>query len=431
MKKFKQTKNALVAVFFATAMSASLTSCDDDDCEPCINGGGTDRLVNECGNPLVYVTGDITSNTTWSSDNIYVLNNRVIVKNNAVLTIEAGTIIKGGSGSEANAKPLVISQGSKIEANGTASQPIIFTTTFDNICIGQKVGTNLDNDDKGLWAGVIILGNAPISPASSNTARIEGIPASIPEGIYGGSAPADNSGTLTYVSIRHGGVELVPGGGNEINGLTLGGVGNGTTINHIEVIGNLDDGIEWFGGTVNVTNALVAYQGDDAFDVDQAYSGTITNVLYIAGDDSDHALEIDGPEGTAVTPDGFTMTGGALKGAGVGEYADFRSDAKGTVQNLYFFGFDAAADVELDNDGVSANYANGALVMSGCVFNAAAGVTLADISADKAATPPAGFDFDVEFAADNNTLGTAAPSFDKSQFIGWSMADNKGLLSDF
>ena len=135
---------------------------------------------------------------------------------------------------------------------------VVFTSIFDNICIGQKVGSNLDNDERGLWAGVIILGNAPISPASSNTARIEGIPASIPEGIYGGSAPADNSGSLTYVSIRHGGVELVPGGGNEINGLTLGGVGNGTTINHIEVIGNLDDGIEWFGGTVNVSNALVA-----------------------------------------------------------------------------------------------------------------------------------------------------------------------------
>lgn len=429
MKNFKLTKNALVAVFFATALSTSLTSCDDDDDKP--KTDPNNGVVNICGDPLVFVDGDISTNTTWTKGNIYVLNNRVIVKNNAVLTIEAGTVIKGGSGSEANAKPLVISQGSKIEARGTVSEPIIFTTIFDNICVGQKVGTNLDNDERGLWAGVIILGSAPISPASSNTARIEGIPASIPEGIYGGSNPSDNSGTLTYVSIRHGGVELVPGGGNEINGLTLGGVGNGTTINHIEVIGNLDDGIEWFGGTVNVEHALVAFQGDDAFDVDQAYSGTITNVLYIAGDDSDHALEIDGPEGTAVTPDGFTINGGALKGAGVGEYADFRSDAKGTVQNLYFFGFAAAADVELDNDGVSANYANGLLLMSGCVFNADATVTLADISADKATTPPAGFDFDVEFAVDNNTLGTAAPSFDKTQFSGWSMSDNKGLLSDF
>lgn len=431
MKNLKLTKNALVAVFFATAMSFSLTSCDDDDDDKITTNPGTGGVTNECGNPLVFVNGDISNNTTWTKGNIYVLNNRVIVKNNSILTIEAGTIIKGGTGSEANAKPLVIAQGSKIEANGTASEPIIFTSIYDNICVGQKVGTNLDNDSRGLWAGLIILGNAPISPATGTTARIEGIPASVAEGIYGGSVPSDNSGTLTYVSIRHGGVELVPGGGNEINGLTLGGVGNGTTINHIEVIGNLDDGIEWFGGTVNVDNALVAYQGDDAFDVDQAYSGTITNVLYIAGADSDHALEIDGPEGTAVTPDAFTITGGALKGAGSGEYADFRSDAKGTVQNLYFFGFDASADVELDNDGVSANYSNGLLLMSGCVFNAASGVTLADISADKAATPPAGFDFDVEFAADNNTLGTTAPSFDKTQFSGWSMADNKGLLSDF
>jgi len=430
MKNLKLTKNALVAVFFATAMAASFSSCKDDE-PPITIVEPSEPVKNECGNPLVFINGDITASTTWSAANIYVLNNRVIVKNGATLTIEAGTIIKGGTGSEANAKPLVIAQGAKIEAKGTASAPIIFTSIYDNICIGQKIGTNLDNDTKGLWAGVIILGSAPISPATGTTARIEGIPASVAEGIYGGSTPGDNSGTLEYVSIRHGGVELVPGGGNEINGLTLGGVGNGTTINNVEVIGNLDDGIEFFGGTVNVTNALVAYQGDDAFDVDQAYSGTITNVVYIAGADSDHALEIDGPEGTAVSPNKFTISGGKLKGAGTGEYADFRSDARGTVQNLYFFGFDASADVELDNDQVSANYANGDLLMTGCVFNAPTGVSLADISADKATTPPAGFNFDNEFALDLNTLGTVAPSFDKSKFLGWTMADNKGLLNDF
>ncbi len=431
MKNLRLSKNAVVAVFFATAMSFSLTSCDDDDDDDNNTNNPGQVVTNECGNPLVFVNGDISADTRWSKDNIYVLNNRVIVKNNATLTIEAGTIIKGGTGSEANAKPLVIAQGSKIEARGTSTEPIIFTSIYDNICIGQKVGTNLDNDSRGLWAGLIILGNAPISPSTGTTARIEGIPASVAEGIYGGSNPADNSGTLTYVSVRHGGVELVPGGGNEINGITLGGVGNGTTMNHIEVIGNLDDGIEWFGGTVNVDHALVGLQGDDAFDVDQAYSGTISNILYIAGPDSDHALEIDGPEGTAVNPDGFTLVGGALRGEGTGEYADFRSNAKGSVQNLYFFNFASSADVELDNDGVSSNYATGSLEMTGSIFNAPSGVTLADISADKAATPPAGFDFDVEFAADNNALGTVAPAFDKTQFSGWSMADIKGLLSDF
>ncbi len=428
MKKLKHIKNALFATILIGAISSSITSCKDKPVDP---PTPPDVVVkNACGNPLVTIKADITTNTTWKASNIYVLENRIIVKNGATLTIEAGTIIKGGSGSEANAKPLIIAQGSKLIAKGEMSNPIIFTSALDDICIGQKVGSNLSNDAKGLWAGLIILGNAPISPAIGTTARIEGIPASVAEGIYGGANPTDNSGILEYVSIRHGGVELVPGGGNEINGLTLGGVGNGTTINHVEIVGNLDDGIEFFGGTVNVSNALVAYQGDDGFDIDQAYSGTISNIAYLAGADSDHALEIDGPEGTAVSPNKFTIDGGKLKG-NAGEYADFRSDARGTVKNLYFFGFDAAADVELDNDQVSANYANGDLLMQGCVFNAPSSVTLADISADKATTPPTGFDFDVEFANDNNTLGTTAPSFDKTQFVGWTMADNKGLLSDF
>lgn len=423
MKNFKLTKKLMLGAAVACVLSVSLSSCKDDD----------DTVDPPGDNPIVQgqvdVTGDISSDVTWTSNNIYVLKSRVIVKNGATLTIQPGTIIKGDEGAEADAKPLVIAKGAKIMAQGTAANPIIFTSILDNIKLGEKVGTNLTESNRGLWAGLIILGDAPISPQTGTTARIEGIPASVAEGVYGGSNASDTSGILQYVSVRHAGVELVPGGGNEINGITLGGVGSGTTIEHVEVIANLDDGIEWFGGTVNVSHALVAYQGDDAFDVDQAYSGTISNVAYIAGGDSDHALEIDGPEGTFQAS--FTLTGGKLKG-NKGEYADFRSNAKGIVENLYFWNFEAVADVELDNDGVSANYNAGELTMRNCVFNAPTGVALADISKDNATTPPAGFDFDVEFAADNNTIGTTAPSgFNKGEFTGWTWADNKGLLSDF
>ena len=423
MKNFKLTKKLMMGAAVACVLSVSLSSCKDDDDDK------DTPTVNPIVQGQVDVTGDISTDVTWTSNNIYVLKSRVIVKNGATLTIQPGTIIKGDEGAEADAKPLVIAKGAKIMAQGTAANPIIFTSVLDNIKLGEKVGTNLTESNRGLWAGLIILGDAPISPQTGTTARIEGIPASVAEGVYGGSNATDNSGVLKYVSVRHAGVELVPGGGNEINGITLGGVGSRTTIEHVEVIANLDDGIEWFGGTVNVSHALVAYQGDDAFDVDQAYSGTISNVAYIAGADSDHALEIDGPEGTF--QGSFTLTGGKLKG-NKGEYADFRSNAKGIVENLYFWNFEAGDDVELDNDGVSANYNAGELTMRNCVFNAPAGVTIQAISKDNATNPPAGFDFDVEFVADNNSVGTTAPAgFNKGEFTGWTWADNKGLLSDF
>ena len=166
------------------------------------------------------------------------------------------------------------------------------TSVLDNINVGQRNGSNLDETDKGLWGGLIVLGKATIS-ADAATALIEGLPANEPWAIYGGSDDADNSGTITYISVRHGGTLI--GDGNEINGITFGGVGNGTTVSNIEVFATLDDGVEFFGGSVNATNVSVTAQGDDAFDIDQAYSGTIDNFVYVAGDDSDHGLEIDGP----------------------------------------------------------------------------------------------------------------------------------------
>ena len=431
MKNFRFSNKLLMGATIAMAMSVSFSSCSDDDEDDDTTPTGK-----------VETTRFITADETWAGDEIHVLDKRTIVTDGATLTIEPGAIVKGEPGSESDAKPLIIAQGAKIMAKGTAAKPIIFTSSSDNIAVGQITGTNNDENTRGQWAGLIILGRAPISPSAGITARIEGIPPTVTEGIYGGNDPADNSGVLEYVSIRHGGVELVPGGGNEINGLTLGGVGSGTTISHIEVVANLDDGIEWFGGTVDVSNAIVGYQGDDAFDIDQAYSGTITNIAYIAGLDSDHALEIDGPEGSANSNGAFTMTAGYLQGnpdPGSGEFADFRSNAKGNVNNLYFFNFKEGADVELDaddlddDDRVSSNYNSGVLSMEDCVFNTDPfTVTLEDIASDKLASPIAGFDFDAEFAA-NNSLSSTAPSngFVKAEFTGWTWFDANGELSQF
>lgn len=347
------------------ASSLIFTGCFKDDDTPIIieettiinnNGGGSS---DEC--PVVSVTGAITENTTWTNDNIYQLNQKVVVDNGATLTIQEGTIIKGSPGTGSLASALIVARGSQINAVGTPSQPIIFTTTTDNITCGETAGTNLDENDRGRWGGLIILGNAPCSFSGEiSEAQIEGIPADDTFGLYGGSDAADNSGVLQYVSIRHGGALI--GEGNEINGLTLGGVGNGTVIDHIEVVANVDDGIEFFGGTVNATNLLVWAQGDDALDIDQAYSGTIDNAVVVLGEVSDHAFEIDGPEGSATGS--FVLQNATIIGNQTtvnGEYADYRSNATGATNNIYAFGFKDSSDVELDNDGVATNYNNGDL----------------------------------------------------------------------
>lgn len=251
----------------------------------------------------VKVTSNITENSTWTSDNVYILGGRITVTDGATLTIEAGTIVKGEAGTGANATALLVARGGKLMAEGTEENPIIFTSVADelmpaDIAAGNFGSPNLDPDINGLWGGVIILGKAPIS-ASNETAdlseiQIEGIPTSDQNGLYGGNEPEDNSGVLKYISIRHGGTNI--GAGNEINGLTLGGVGTGTIIENIEVVANQDDGIEWFGGTVNVKNAVIWNVGDDAVDTDQSWSGVLDNFVIFAP--ADHNFELDGPEGS-------------------------------------------------------------------------------------------------------------------------------------
>jgi hypothetical protein len=250
------------------------------------------------------ITSNITSNTTWYSDTIYQLAGRIAVEDGATLTIEPGTIIKGEAGTGANATALLVARGGKLIAEGTAAAPIIFTSVADeisqaDIAAGNFASPNLDPTINGLWGGVIILGKAPISPKPSTSGeltevQIEGIPTSDPNGLYGGINTHDNSGILSHVSIRHGGANI--GSGNEINGLTLGGVGFGTTINNIEIVANQDDGIEWFGGTVNTSYVVVWNCGDDGIDTDQSWAGNLDNFVVISP--AGHCFELDGPEGS-------------------------------------------------------------------------------------------------------------------------------------
>ncbi|AOR28499.1 membrane protein [Formosa sp. Hel1_33_131] len=376
MKKTIFTLSAIIGLAF--------TGCMNDEAPPILQD--PDNPVNP-GDNIVSVSGMISESTTWTSNNIYVLNQKVVVSSGVVLTIQAGTIIKGTEGTGSLASALIVAQGGKLNAVGTATEPIIFTSINDNIEIGQTAGTNLDETNSGLWGGLIVLGYAPSSFSGDvEVVQIEGIPADDTFGLYGGTDASDNSGVYQYISIRHGGALI--GEGNEINGLTLGGVGSGTIIENIEVVANVDDGIEFFGGTVNASNLLVWAQGDDALDIDQAYSGTIDNAVVILGANSDHAFEIDGPEGT--TTGSFTLKNATIVGNSVtenGEYADYRSGAMGRTENIYAYGFKDSSDVELDNDGVATNYNDGLLTFGAWEIVLPAGVSeVTDIFVNKAAS---------------------------------------------
>ena len=280
----------------------------------------------------IVVSGHLTEDTHWVSDSTYEMVGKVVVDSGVTLTIDSCTTILAREGQGSLASALIVARGGKIMAEGTESCPIIFTSV-----LSEQV--TLDETDMGLWGGIVILGNAPIS-ADASPANIEGVPVNEDYGLYGGDDQMDNSGVFTYVSIRHAGALI--GDGNELNGLTLGGVGRGTTISNIEVVGNLDDGIELFGGCVNATNLLVWAQGDDAFDVDQGWFGVITNYVNVEGADSDHGMELDGGEGT--TNPSFTFKQGTFLSMDGVEF-HFRDGAMGSVQYDYTLG---TANIEAD-----------------------------------------------------------------------------------
>jgi len=364
------------------------------------------------------VSGEITSNTTWTSDRIWIINQKVVVKSGVTLTIQPGTIIKGNTGSGSLASAIVIARGGKIMAEGTSDKPIIFTSINDNIALGQKAGTNLSSSDNGLWGGLLILGKAKGSFTGDVTEfNIEGIPASDSYGLYGGADDADNSGSLKYISIRHGGAEI--GEGNEINGLTLGCVGSGTTIQNVEIVANFDDGIEFFGGMVNVTNALVWAVGDDGLDIDQSYGGTITNAIVIQGATSQSGLEIDGREGTFDR--GFVIDKLTLKGNNsANKYAEYKSKAKGVTKNVYATGWSATSIIKINDATASANYTAGTLDFINWQVTLPTGVTLSSILVD---TTVSTFSSDPAFTA----VVTATTGADTTAFA-WTYAKAKSAF---
>jgi hypothetical protein len=359
----------------------------------------------------VTVSSSISANTTWETGKTYILAGRIFVLDGATLTIQPGVVVKGQVGSGTNATALVVARGGKLMAEGTAASPIIFTSIADELEPGMIASPNLSVTDNGLWGGLIVLGKALIS-ADAAAKQIEGIPPSDTNGLYGGTVDNDNSGVIRYVSIRHGGANI--GEGNEINGLTLGGVGSGTTIEYVEIIGNQDDGIEWFGGSVNVTNAVILNAGDDAVDTDQSWHGTLDNFIVITP--GDECMELDGPEGTLLANNTHIIKNGSLR-ATVGSkaaegLADLDANTYVNMSNLYFFGLTSGQDFDLLPVGVA--------TLATSQTTLPAGATLADYFKDGSAAAV------TAVAAGANTVGA-----DKTKFAAWSWTAVSGALDNF
>lgn len=351
MASWKQRTAAIAAL---TSL-AVLSSCSDTVTE---EGKKETPKTNYITTPVITDASIKAGDTVSLVDTIeYTLSGLVFVEEGAVLTIPAGTVLKGEPGQAENASALVIARGGKIYAEGTAAKPIIFTAKNDDV----KDNGDMAADADQLWGGVILLGKAPVS-RPNGVGQIEGIVETNPNGAYGGTDAADNSGILRYVSIRHGGTKITTD--SEINGLTLAGVGSGTVIDNIEVYNNSDDGVEFFGGTVNTTNIIVVGARDDSYDWDEGYRGTNKNWIAIQKDyEADKLAEMDGrhKDNFGITATPFSkpsIENATFIGKTGGASLKFREETGGIYKNSIFVNLkNAEIDDEAGSELISTNHA--------------------------------------------------------------------------
>lgn len=271
------------------------------------------------------ISGRITSDLTLTEGNHYALSGAVFVggdnTQSATLTVEPGVVVYGASGDDY----LVVSRGSSIDANGTSAKPITFTSSQH---IANGIVDGLANGEAGQWGGMIVLGNAystKCPEAGDCSLQVEGAQ----EGaVFGGSDNTESSGTLRYVRVMHGGYEIAPD--NELNGITFGGVGSGTTLEYLQVHKNADDGVEFFGGSVNARYLVLTGIQDDSVDWDNGYQGKMQFVLVKhAADNSDanRGIEGDGDGGTGTPFSNPTIANMTI----IGNTYDGEDDAEGVL----------------------------------------------------------------------------------------------------
>ena len=332
--------------------------------------------------PVKTITGNLNGNVNWSNDTIYKLTGKVYVKAGGTLNIAPGTIIKGDVSTAGSC--LIVTRGGKINAVGTPTQPIVFTSS-----------ATPGNKSTGDWGGIVIAGNAKVN-VTGGIGTFEGGNLANPDGTtsdgqYGGLNDLDNSGELKYVRIEYAGFPFAPN--NELNGLTMGGVGSGTKISYIQVSYGLDDAFEWFGGTVNCDH-LVSFRGnDDDFDTDFGFSGKVqfgvalrdTAVAdAVSGangfeSDNDAAGSGNGPKTRAIFSN-FTMVGprhtGSVSDTNYNKNfkrgAHIRRNSEQSIFNSIFMGWPTGNHI--DGDSCHKNADSSLLVMqnnviAGCKLN--------------------------------------------------------------
>jgi len=260
----------------------------------------------------ILVTSDIAVSTTWTANNVYNLQKQIYVLPGATLTIEAGTLIAsttnvGGS--------LAVCKGANIFVQGTSTNPVIMTSKADTATwTAGNPETGVWRESANEWGNLTIMGAGYISenatpgnvpaPNANNVAAMEGLVAAFPgdtKVLYGGGDDNDDSGSIAYLSVRYGG--KVVGLNNELNGISLGGIGRDTDIHHVEVMNNVDDGIEIWGGTVNLKYFSIWNVGDDSFDVDQGWRGKAQFGLIVQG------YSLDAAQGSGVGDNAFETDG--------------------------------------------------------------------------------------------------------------------------
>jgi hypothetical protein len=305
---------------------------DDNSCKFADGNGATPNSQNDTiinGVSYVYISGTYTESLNFSSANKYLMSGGVSIENNANLTIAAGTQIYAAD--DNSTVFLAIQRGSKIFAEGSENNPIVFTTIKSN-------------PQPGDWGGIVINGRAPINNGTDPVGEGQ-------TGQYGGTVVNDNSGIMRYVRVEWAGKQITAD--VELNGFSFYGVGSGTVLDHLQAFQCADDGFEFFGGTANLTNALSFGAGDDSFDWTYGWSGTGSNWKAMQTPGGDRGLEGDnnGSNNTASPYSNPTLNNIHLVGNGSADGksgAKLREGMKATITNLLIEGFAKGLDVEHD-----------------------------------------------------------------------------------